>query len=401
MNSFITQSGWEEIGLSRKFHKNLTAFLENKPLFYDKIDYERFPRIYEKIKKHLSFSNIIHIIGTNGKGTTGRFLAAGLHANGLCVGHYTSPHILKFNERIWINGKDITDTALEAAHNKLYALLSQAESDALSYFEYTTLLAMVAFEGSDYIVLEAGLGGEFDATAVFDALLTVVTPIDYDHQAFLGDTIEAIAATKLRAIKHKAIMGLQKHQIVYAIAKSIAKEKSVEMIPLDAKRIKQTHYFQTAAERMGLAPYLQDNFALAMGALEILDIGFLESAFQEGALFGRLSPLTPNISLDVGHNPLAAEAIVKTLQNEKVTLVYNSYKDKDFKKILSILSPIIERVEIIEVKDGRIIDKSALEAVLCELGLPYGDFQSIQKDRKYLVFGSFAVAESFLKGYGG
>ncbi|MCW8837910.1 MAG: bifunctional folylpolyglutamate synthase/dihydrofolate synthase, partial [Thiovulaceae bacterium] len=201
----------------------LHKFLDSKPLYYDEIDYNRFPKIYEKIKQYLTIPKIIHLIGTNGKGTTGRFLATALFNNNYSVGHYTSPHILRFNERIWINGYDVKDEVLELAHKKLYNILDKDDSDALSYFEYTTLLAMIVYEGCDFVVLEAGLGGEYDATAVFKKELTLVTPIDLDHQAFLGSEIKSISQTKLNAIQNNAIISKQKHQEVYDVASSINK----------------------------------------------------------------------------------------------------------------------------------------------------------------------------------
>jgi dihydrofolate synthase/folylpolyglutamate synthase len=189
----------------------LNTFLENKPLFYETIDYTRMPRIYSRIKTYFNLPKIVHIIGTNGKGTTGRFLATALVSLGFKVGHYTSPHILKFNERIWLNGANVSDALLEEYHTKLLQILTKQEAAALSYFEYTTLLAMLLYsDKSEYVILEAGLGGEYDATSVFDNVLTLVTPIDIDHEAFLGDTIEAIAQTKLNAIKKTAIVAKQK-----------------------------------------------------------------------------------------------------------------------------------------------------------------------------------------------
>ena len=142
------------------------------------------PRVYEKVKQRLPLPKIVHIIGTNGKGTTGRFLASCLHSLGYKIGHYTSPHILKFNERIWLNGNDVSDDILNNAHDELQTILTQEDSNSLSYFEYTTLLAMLIYKDCDYVVLEAGLGGEYDATAVFPKVLTLVTPIDFDHEAF-------------------------------------------------------------------------------------------------------------------------------------------------------------------------------------------------------------------------
>jgi len=122
-------------------------FLERKPLFYKKIDLNRMPNAYKLIKDKLNLTPIVHIVGTNGKGSTGRFLAHTLLKRGFSVGHYTSPHILKFNERIWINGRDISDDELQKVHLKLQKLLPKDVSETLSYFEYTTLLAAFAFEG--------------------------------------------------------------------------------------------------------------------------------------------------------------------------------------------------------------------------------------------------------------
>ena len=113
-----------------------------------------------------------------------------------------------------------------------------------------------------------------------------------------------------------------------------------------------------------------------------------------------MTQITPNIMLDVGHNALAAEAIVKALEGQKITLIYNTYKDKDFKVILTLLKPIIDTVEIIGVDDGRIVERSSLEKILEELKLSYSDYKEVQADKKYLVFGSFSVAQTFLKGLG-
>ena len=378
----------------------LSDFLELKPLYYDKIDYERMPHIYKKIHTSLPKPKIIHLIGTNGKGTTGRFLATALKNKGYHVGHYTSPHILRFNERIWIDSKDISDSLLETLHVKLFSLLEREDCDALSYFEYTTLLAMLAFEECDYVVLEAGLGGEYDATAVFDKELTLFTPIDFDHTAFLGDTIESIAATKLNAMQKTALIGLQKHSEIYEIAERIALEKGTKLNFLKDEESPFWNKISKISEAMQLPKYLGENLAQAACALQILGFEFSSDDFKDARLFGRLTQITPNIMLDVGHNALAAEAIVKALEGQKITLIYNTYKDKDFKAILTLLKPIIDTVEIIGVDDGRIVERSSLEKILEELKLSYSDYKEVQADKKYLVFGSFSVAQTFLKGLG-
>ena len=225
-------------------------FLDSKPFYYKEIDYERIHRAYARIRERIAHPPAIHIVGTNGKGSTGRMIAHLARSSGmengewriengektensqfsilnsqLSVGHYTSPHILRFNERIWIDGEEVSDEDLEAGHRRLYAMLGAQMSEALSYFEYTTLLALLLFEECDLIVLEAGLGGEHDATNVVEnKILTVVTPIGLDHQAFLGESIEEIAETKLRSVAPggRVLLAKQPYDEVYEVAEQIA-----------------------------------------------------------------------------------------------------------------------------------------------------------------------------------
>ena len=378
----------------------LETFLNKKPLYYDEIDYARMPRVYAKIKHHFKTPQTIHLIGTNGKGTTGRFLASAMHKLGYKVGHYTSPHILKFNERIWLNGEDVDDELLENTHKKLLQILDTQDRDALSYFEYTTLLAMLLYAECDYVVLEAGLGGEHDATAVFPKSLTLVTPIDKDHEAFLGDTIESISTTKLNAVQNYAILAKQSYDKVYEIASLLAKDKDKEFYTLDyfiQKRDKEM--LKILQEELSVAPYLLENLSLAMAALHFLKIPFQKDIFRDAKLFGRLSSVQENVLVDVGHNTLAAKRILESLREDKYILVYNSYKDKNYKEILEILQPIIEDIYIIKVDDERIETRENMQLVLENIGCSYKDFRGLQSDKKYLVFGSFSVAEAFLKGY--
>jgi len=374
----------------------LKEFLDNKPLYYTEIDYTRMPRVYEKIKANFTLPKIIHLIGTNGKGTTGRFLASALYSLGFNIGHYTSPHILNFNERIWLNGENVDDEILDKNHIELQTILSKEDLESLSYFEYTTLLAMLVYKNCDYVVLEAGLGGEYDATAVFKKELTLVTPIAFDHEAFLGDTLEAIATTKLNAIQKSAILANQKFDEVYNIAlKKDAKIYKVDKF-IDDSDLKN---ITIISKQLQLPKYLQDNLKLSISALKFLKLNYKASDFNNARLFGRLSKLSENIYVDVGHNTLAANSILNALDGEKYTLIYNTYKDKDYKEILSVLKPIIENVEIISVDEDRIESKELLEQALATLKIEYKDFKKIEKEKNYLVFGSFSVVEQFLKAY--
>ena len=378
----------------------LQDFLNAKPLYYDKIDYSRMPRVYESLKKSLKTPKIIHLIGTNGKGTTGRFLASALHSLGYSTGHYTSPHIIDFNERVWIDSQNITDEELEKSHEYLLTLLHADDADSLSYFEYTTLLAMVAFEELDYVVLEAGLGGENDATAVFDKILTLVTPIDIDHEAFLGNSVKEIATTKLNAVQNRAVLATQAHEEVYDIAESLAVKESLDIYKVETLLKKEDYKkIEKISQELSLVAYLQENLKLSVSALKILGLEYEAENFKESRLFGRLTAFRENIILDVGHNVLAASAIHNALKGEKYILIYNSYKDKNYSEILSILKPIVKSVEIIEIDDERIESRDILEKTIDALEIKHKIFKKIDKNKKYLLFGSFKVIEEFLKVY--
>ena len=376
----------------------LSTFLDAKPLFYEKIDYERMPRIYASIKEQLKLPKIIHLVGTNGKGTTGRFLATALFATGHKVGHYTSPHIITFNERVWLNGALVSDVALEDAHRALLLLLTPQDADALSYFEYTTLLAIYLYQECDYLILEAGLGGEYDATAVFKNILTVVTPIDRDHEAFLGETIKEIASTKLNAIQKRVVLAKQKHKTVYDIAEDLSSERGFELFRYETLlRRKDQKNIEILRELHNLPLYLQENISVSIAVLHLLNISYNVESFEKSRLYGRLSQIAPNIIIDVGHNVLAANAIVSALKGKKFTLVFNSYKDKNYKEILSILRTIIEKVELIAIDDARIESRVVMLETLESLAIPHTLFEAVSSDKNYLVFGSFSVVEAFLR----
>jgi len=377
----------------------LQTYLNSKPLFYKEIDYERVHIAYAMLKAHIKYPRVVHIVGTNGKGSTGRMIAHLANSSNLSVGHYSSPHILKFNERIWLNGEDASDEVLEVAHKRLFSILGQDMSDALSYFEYTTLLAFVVFENCDLIVLEAGLGGEFDATNVCDKELSVITPIGIDHQVFLGDTIEEIATTKIRSIQKQVLLAPQVYDEVYNVAKDIVLEKGAKLFEVCSERTPRPTKLMLIAKQKGWSDYLVENATVALEALEILNITYNIEDLNNLELFGRFYSLTSNIRIDVGHNPLAAKAIVKAL-DEKVVLIYNSLDDKDYEEVLRTLKPKVKRVEIIAINSQRATTLEEIEKALNKLEIGYSNFDGkIDKEENYLVFGSFYVVEKFLNGF--
>ena len=369
------------------------TFLKNKPLYYGKIDHERVHEAYKILKPQIKRPVTVHIVGTNGKGSTGRILSHLAYKSGQSVGHFSSPHILKFNERIWINGDDSSDEVLECAHQRLFGILGQEMSESLSYFEYTTLLAFIVFEACDLMVLEAGLGGEFDATNVCDKELSIITPIGIDHQVFLGDTIEEIAGTKIRSIQKKVLLAPQVYDEVLEVAKKISEEKGVVLRQAQEASKKVAEL----VEAKGWGEYLVDNAGVALEALDILNIDYDVNDLMDLELFGRFYALTENIRIDVGHNPLAARVIEKAL-DKKIVLIYNSLDDKDYEEVLRILKPKIKRVEIIAIHSQRATTLVEIEKALQVVGLEYSYFENkIDDDEHYLVFGSFYVVEEFLK----
>jgi len=374
----------------------LQTFLATKPIYYKKFDPTRIVKAYNLIKDKIKHPKRVQLIGTNGKGSTGRVIAYLAHKSGLKVGHFSSPHILDFKERFWIDGKNADIYSLDIAHKKLLTFLGENVANSLSYFEYQTLLAFVLFENLDLQVIEAGLGGEYDATSVANYELTVVTPIGFDHSDFLGDKLEDIAKTKLKAIAKKALIAKQE-EMVYKVAKEIAKLKGSKLYFYENLELKNKELIESIAKEKGFANYLIENIKNAILALEILGINYKIEDLKSLKLFGRFYKLMPNVTIDVGHNPLAAKAIFNAIK-DKVTLIFNILGDKDLSKTLQILKPKIEDVEIIKIDTQRATEIEELEKLLNKLGLKYSYFDGeIKKDKEYLVFGSFYVVEEFLK----
>jgi dihydrofolate synthase/folylpolyglutamate synthase len=373
---------------------NLQEFLEYKTLYYDKIDFTIVKSSWEILSKKIKLPFVIHIVGTNGKGSTGRFLAHYLHKIDYKVLHYSSPHIMKFNERIWINGSDVSDENLEIAHRFLQELYEIELLEKLTYFEYTTILAFYLSKDFDYLVLEAGLGGEFDATNVVENNLSLITTIGLDHQSFLGNSVEEIASTKMRSCDNKMIIGYQVFDEVIKTAFKV-KEQILEQRSRNIEIIEVLEFDKYPINEK-FASYLKRNLHLVIACLNELKIPIDTQLFDDVPLFGRCQKIASNITIDVGHNPLAAEVIKKEFENKKVTLIYNSYADKDYVEVLKILKPIIKKLVIIELDDKRVVKKDDLLKVIQQLNIPNEETIKIEEDEEYLVFGSFLVVEKFL-----
>jgi len=366
---------------------------------YKPFDPNRFRAIFLRIGSRFRKVKTVQVIGTNGKGSTSTFLSQMLTSANLKVGLFTSPHIFRFNERIVFDGKNISDEELRSEHESLHGLLSDDERDSISYFEYCALIAYSFLsKRSDIVVLEAGLGGEFDATTVFDKDLMLVTEIDEDHKEFLGDDLEEIAGTKLRAMNAETIVGSFKGT-VYRVASQIALQRGYSVSsPMQVLTASEIDLAYAYARKKRWPRFQAQNLLLAMAGAKKLGIKIGKDTLPQHMPKGRFEQIAPNIIVDVGHNPACAKAIAKAIPKKtKPVLVFNTLREKEYEKSLAILAPKIKRVEIIGIDSQRAIAKEMLCDALNELGIEYRDFDGVDGRENYLVFGSFLTACEFAR----
>ena len=385
--------------------------LAKKNEHYAKIDKFRAWRLYERYKTAFKKIKIIQIIGTNGKGSTGRFLAQLLREFKFSVGHYTSPHIFEFNERFWLNGGILKDSELEKAHENLAKIMSEEDLNSLSYFEYATFLATLIFKDCDFIIFEAGLGGEYDATSVFEKALSIFTPISKDHTQILGEKLLDIARTKLKVMSKNAVISSSQEKSVLELAQKIALLKNCNLYKSGEFIISQDKEFTKSLEsyirKYNLPEFLQENLKTALCALNFLinsakiqtNLASALNSLQALDLRGRCEKINENIIIDVGHNEMAANSLAKHLCGQKFTLIYNCFADKNFFEILKNLKPLLAKIMVLNYKSQRKLATNEIKAAAKALGIACEDFKGVKKGERYLVFGSFVLVEHFLRDY--
>ncbi len=270
---------------------------------------------------------VVHVAGTNGKGSTCAFMRAMAEAAGLTVHVFTSPHLVRFNERIRLSGKIIDDARLAEFLTRTYDLI---EGLPITHFEATTAAALLAFSEvpADLLILEVGLGGRFDATNVVAApALSVITPVDYDHKAFLGSDLKKIAFEKAGIIKagRPALISLQRkvcEDVISAQARSLGaplyrlRAHFIDAMPQDLSLIGE--HQRANAALAGMAMQLFGNStrisqdAIFAGARRA-DWPARLQKLKAGPLTARANGL--DLWLDGGHNPHAAAAIARHFEN--------------------------------------------------------------------------------------
>ncbi len=338
----------------------------------------------------------IHVGGTNGKTTTSRMIDALLFAHGLRTGRFTSPHLETFRERIAINGQPIEAKDLIFAYNDIAAYFDLIDSKfehPISFFEAVTALGFAAFAEHpvDVAVIEVGMGGEWDATNVIHADVSVIMPIGFDHMEYLGYTLHDIAATKAGIIKEGGFIVLAQQE------PEAAKELIRKAAEVGADVVREGIEFSVESRSVavggqlitivGLHDTYPDiflplhgkhqgaNAAAALVAVEAffgdqpLDIEAVRAGFAAVTSPGRCEIVhrDPTIILDAAHNPHGAKALTETLTNEfnfdEIVAVVGIFADKDAVGILMELEPVVDHVIVTQSSSERAMPSKELEKI--------------------------------------
>src|SRR5271157_214881 len=320
------------------------------------------------------------VAGTNGKGSTCAMLASILAQAGYRTGLFTSPHLVRVNERMRVNGREVSDADFATAFTQVAAAVERLVNrkdleKPPSFFEFLTATAFQHFAqaGAKFVVLEVGMGGRLDATNVTDPRVALITNIDFDHMEFLGSTLAAIAAEKAGVIKpHRAVISGVENAEAAAVIRHRAEECGAELLELkNLAQITNLHAVQgrysfdlaLGDERFArlTCPLLgkfqvKNTVAAVTGAWRLEAEGFdisrrsILQGLRATTWPGRLEPISPKplVLLDGGHNPGAARELAAFIREElpgrRVRLVYASMRDKAIREICATLFPLAEEV---------------------------------------------------------
>ncbi|AJE08082.1 bifunctional tetrahydrofolate synthase/dihydrofolate synthase [Mannheimia haemolytica] len=378
---------------------------------------------------------VITVAGTNGKGSTCRLLEVTLLKAGFRVGVYSSPHLIHYNERVRINGEVLPD----ADHVQAFAKINAKKTASLTYFEFSTLSAFELFKQNqlDIVILEVGLGGRLDATNIIDPSLAVITSIDIDHVAFLGDNREDIGREKAGIFRENIPVVIGEPDCPHSI-KQIADSLNCHAFYRGKDwqfEIKNNLFHWYSEEKsftdlpIPLIPIPNAGTALAV-LMQLpfeIDEKIIRQALNEAQMTGRFQTLTDTdfthfsqpkpaakVIIDVGHNPHAARYLADKLRelkqpNQKIYAVFSALEDKDLSGIVEPLANIIDEWHCAGLDCWR---GQTGEAVLAKLVnvLPNSTacsyenvaqasrvlFETANENDIVLVFGSFHTVADFM-----
>ncbi|GAB6099109.1 folylpolyglutamate synthase/dihydrofolate synthase family protein [Halanaerocella petrolearia] len=362
-------------------------YLNNLDKFGVKPGLERVELLLDYLDNPEDNLDIIHIAGTNGKGSTSAILTAIYKEAGYKVGTYNSPHLIEFNERIRINDNNISDLKLEELVVEMQPAIDQVatELEHPTFFEVVTVLAILYFdhEDVDLAILEVGMGGRLDATNVGGSLISVITNVSLDHTDYLGETISEIALEKAGIIEfnQKVVTASQDLEVLSCLNK-ICKKRNSKLINVHNKfnwekdegdlnyqsfKLQGDKRVYNDLKLPLLGNHQLVNSALAVAVVEELldDFPLSKAEIRSGLLQvewpGRLEVLSkkPTVVLDGAHNQKAANKIKDTLQEweyNNLFLVISILADKNIDGIVKELTPQAEEVVLSQNKNSRVAD---------------------------------------------
>jgi dihydrofolate synthase / folylpolyglutamate synthase len=357
--------------------------LRSLELFGMRFGLDRMRRMMTALGSPERSFQTIHVVGTNGKSSTTRMIAAILQRHGLRTGCFLSPHLVSYTERVQIEERDLEAYAFAAAIGRAAAAAERvnrtlAEDDQVTQFELLTAAALseLARRKAQVVVVEAGLGGRYDATNTIDSTVAVLTNVGLEHTRWLGPTVADIAAEKLAVlgVGSRLVLGPNLQPEILALARRIADEQGAEVAVADGApdglKLRARGSFQRA------------NFALARLAAEsylrLAGLTPSKQAVHEAAsatsVAGRMQVVArdPLTVLDGAHNPSAVEALAESLpellQGRELGLVLGVLEDKDAAAMLAKLSPMCERAWFTTAPNQRALAPAALRSMAGQLG---------------------------------
>lgn len=320
---------------------------------------------------------VVHLAGTNGKGSTLSFIDSISQQHGLTVGKFMSPCILDVHDQIQVNGVPITEIEFDS----IFDLFSKCDlSGTLTDFELLTCAAFVHFQRKnvDIALIETGMGGLYDSTNVVTPIASIVTSIAIEHTNFLGDTITQIATHKAGIIKklRPVIVGLlpdEAHDVVRQTANTLQAPIYVynEHFTITGDATSETYYNNlermeiTHLQRGLIGEHQRINAAMAITAfIEVakvlnieVDLQSIKLALKTTTVPGRFEEVLPNVFFDGAHNPASVQALVRTIltnyPNKQIEIILGMLKDKDVKEVLHILEPTASKIQFIDIPNDR------------------------------------------------
>lgn len=367
-----------------KSYRDVQKYFHQLEMLGSHLGLERVCKILKELGNPQNHLRTIHIAGTNGKGSVAAMLASTLTRAGYRTGLYTSPHLVDFRERIRIDGRKIPEEDVVR-----FANLVKSKGIGLTYFEFTTALAFQYFKKQevDFLVLEVGLGGRLDATNTVKPLLSIITNISLEHTNYLGETVEEIAAEKAGIIKENVPVLTSCKGAALEIIKEKAADTHSEI--LKPEKLNKTAsdlqsqtftYKDTEISLPLLGDFQLDNAAIALKAAEYLkgkgskiSENSIKSGLESVRWPGRLEIHSekPLIILDGAHNPAgisALTAFLKTLSYRKLILVFSVMDDKDYRKMLDIITPLTDKTILTKANIDRALQPEKIAEYLEESG---------------------------------